>query len=440
MFFTFLLCNNSFSQDHFYFKNITSGSSTLPDTFCTFLTLFPDGHAVARIRAKEPGTQKEFVFELKLKESLSENSKPDDSLHFLYVYDEPLLISGRTGKFIFKPRIVFSERNDTPGIYFEPTRIEIKNRKGNWKSAAMLSKRIITGEAIRLEEELVTQFYANEEEFYIYMMYEPMTAVPEIRVEKMFLILVVDTNDPFIGPSAGKDLAKVTTLFSQIAKDLGLRNVVTTIISGDKFSRSNVEKTIKTLKPSSEDIVIYYFSGHGFRYSDDKSQYPRMSLKNKSDKDIDKFNLSVEEIYKKILRTKPQLTMVISDCCNAEIGASPLIGSKILTSKGFNFQNFNKEYAQKLFFPTVPTSILIGASKAKQYSVCNPELGGFFTNYFTTELYQKLYGFNETPATWRKIISEANEKTRLKSYSNYCRETKGRCIQTPVFSVYPAYN
>ena len=74
-------------------------------------------------------------------------------------------------------------------------------------------------------------------------------------------------------------------------------------------------------KPSSKDIVIFYYSGHGFRLQGDKSIYPRMSFrtaKNKADKQVGE-NMGLEEVYNRIKALMPGVTLALGDCCNADI-------------------------------------------------------------------------------------------------------------------------
>jgi hypothetical protein len=51
-------------------------------------------------------------------------------------------------------------------------------------------------------------------------------------------------------------------------------------ISGAKFGKANVEAALDNLKPGLNDIVIFYYSGHG--YSNDQQStklYPQFDLR-----------------------------------------------------------------------------------------------------------------------------------------------------------------
>ena len=65
------------------------------------------------------------------------------------------------------------------------------------------------------------------------------------------------------------------------------------------------------------DIVMFYYSGHGFRYPNDASDYPRMWLKTGSDENVETNNLRIEEdVYDHIIKMGAGVNIVLSDCCN----------------------------------------------------------------------------------------------------------------------------
>ena len=146
-------------------------------------------------------------------------------------------------------------------------------------------------------------------------------------------------------------------------------------------------------------------------------------------------NLPVEEVYDLILKKGAKVNIVMSDCCNENVGANPQTGTEPVKPGGRIFGSLNVEYAQRLFFPLNPLSIIIGTAGINQLATGNPEIGDFFTHYFISELNQSLYGFEDNPPGWTGIIAEAKTKATWKALSAFCENTNSRCKQTAVYNV-----
>lgn len=99
-----------------------------------------------------------------------------------------------------------------------------------------------------------------------------------------------------------------------------------------------------------------------------------------------------------------------------------------------NYDNF-----RKLFLPVQRTSIIIGSAAPEQLAVGNPNMGGFFTNFFKAELIKSLYS-NTGESTWLRISLNATENTRKQSLTALCNSTpniNGRCVQRAEIKVLP---
>ena len=100
----------------------------------------------------------------------------------------------------------------------------------------------------------------------------------------MFLIAVIDSDDKIIGERCSTDLNAVTETFEDLAGWLFIKWEEPKIIMGDDFSKSSVNDAIDNWltdqHPDENDIVIFYYSGHGFRYPNDASNFPPYVVKN----------------------------------------------------------------------------------------------------------------------------------------------------------------
>ena len=163
-----------------------------------------------------------------------------------------------------------------------------------------------------------------------------------------------------------------------------------------------------------------------------------MSLRTNPDQDIDKNNLSVEDVYKQILKLGARVNMVLTDCCNQDIGANSPVGRDVLKTRGGGYnataQSLNMDNCNALFFSKQPVSIIASSAQINQLATGNPALGGFFTYYFKGLLEKSLYSYDKSNS-WFRILLDAKEKARWQALSALCGA--GRCVQLAELKVNP---
>ncbi|MEO7314361.1 MAG: caspase family protein [Ginsengibacter sp.] len=443
-------CQAISGQGYYYFVYESPQIDGVSQMFKSFLTLQPDGTATVRVQYNAGKDNKLYLYEIALKDSSF--GTVNNNLKYLMPYKEaiPLIEEDTSG--ILLPRFIFKKEYDSSGYYYTPEKVEIKDASGSWLATRVTIHQQKTFEELKNDESFISSFYFKSDAFYGYVFDQTTRAIPPPRTEKMYLILVANTNDETVGVSAATDFKNVSKLFSNLAGDLGISQFIPTYIFGNGYSRQAVEAALDKLagmKPSSKDIVIFYFSGHGFRLTDDVSKYPRMSFRtvsNKANKEVGE-NMPLEDVYKRILALKAGVTMVLGDCCNADIYDNPVLGSDMIRPKGGGvLGNFSLESGKKLFFPPEPLSIIIGSVQKGHLSVGNPETGGYFTHYFTSELEKNLWGYfsdnlfsssaGKGSAAWLSISIAAAKNTYWKSKAKQCGPTPNdRCIQEAEISV-----
>ena len=423
----------SYSQSFFYFENELTFPNRPTLTYYTFLTVTPDGSATARLRYIEPVSGDDRLLELQLVDSIMDNGSTD--IRYLIAGEAPLLIKGNDDSGFVMPRFVFKKEGDGATAFYAPYATEYKVSEGNWNAASMKINQQKNIEELIHANDFVAHFFTETDEFYIYLFGEIVRAPnPVPRKEKLFLIVVANTLDSTIGITSKKDLVNITDLFTTMANNLAMK-IITTKIYGQTFNKKSVELAIAKLNPTPIDIVIFYYSGHGFRYSNDTSKYPRISLRTSLQQNIDQHNLSIEAVYKRIVKKGAKVNIVLSDCCNDDIGSPVPVGRNLLRTKGGGGQpSINMENCRALFFPQHPLSILSSAAEKNQLATGNPSLGGFFTNFVNIGLTNSLYGYQPS-TSWLRILLTAKEKARYQALTALCGS--GRCVQLAEISVVP---
>ncbi len=290
-----------------------------------------------------------------------------------------------------------------------------------------------------LSRPFIKQFFSEDDDFYNELFTTKTRGLTTLEKNiKMHIILVGDIADKKIGQACAGDIQKVTDIYQSLASFLGIKYVNITTLTGNKFSISNVKNAVNNLRPSSEDIVIFYYSGHGFRRPETNYRFPFMKLKSN---DVTKSelltnSLNIEDIYTLIRNKKARFNLVMSDCCNDAAESSNSIGARIgkLRSSGLNW---SEENCKKLFMNPQPMSVLATGADLDQRSSSNNTFGSFFTYFFKASM-ENYFAPKNKYATWDLVLRDTKVNTTHKANYTYCEGStrpRGACYQEPYYKI-----
>lgn len=432
--FCFLLAFSSlYSQSVFSVKyNFGSADST---RYYGFLVRFEDGSGLLRVRYVPLGTQTDQVMEMDLEENILLN--PDgtpDANRFQMQTVNPRIIAGNPEPGFPALAILFTLNPSSD--FFEPVSISSPDKKTSLAKEVFFEAQLLDRAAI--SQSFVRQFFSEDDDFYTrYFSSGTRGLTPLEKNIHLHLIAVADTLDKNIGPACSKDLQRMAETFRSLASYLGIGYSVTRLW-GESFSKKNVETTIARLKPASRDIVVFYYSGHGFRKSEEKKRFPFMKLKtfHTSKKDVYAHSLNVEDIFDKIRRKAARLNLVLSDCCNNDIITTNAVGTKPGKTKSSGI-DWSEDNLRTLFLNDNPMSILMASAQNGEKAASNNEFGSFFSYYFkqSVENYcSRLQRF----ATWDLVLQNAQKQTHFKARHTYCEKPfipENICRQNPEYKI-----
>ncbi len=212
----------------------------------------------------------------------------------------------------------------------------------------------------------------------------------------LYLILAADTNDPNIGRSVRVDRIEMQKLFQTIGeKSQNQLFVIEKVIEGDDFSRQMIVQAIEAARPGPDDIIVFSYSGHGFRESATETRWPEL--------DTPDGPISFKTVLQMIQQKGARQFIALADCCNQSIDVG--VRSRAVTRIGF-------ENIQQLFLDS-KTSVAASGSKPGQFSYGNDRYGGFFTAAFIDNLTKAL----QTGMGWEEIMARSRldvmEKARI---------------------------
>ena len=432
------------------FKNLTEFPK-----YTAMLVRYGNGTGFMRVRYSNKTHTETYVVDMEFDE-VEGRSKIDGLPHLT------LQFKGKSPRYIINTSGIKTNEAYNPDVLWFKKRAEDKNFKpwgvtslnqdGTYEQGKILAMKVMN--TADLTRAYVKQYFLEKESFYTNLFSPAQNTVPvavkphlppgnnptpsntnpttSTTPAKIHFILVANTEDPRIGSSVKKDVNNIYSEIKDVSTFLNLPlNYVE--ISGSKFGKANVETALNNLKPGPDDIVIFYYSGHGYSNEEQSTRlYPQFDLRQSRFEDITVATLNVADVYDKIKAKNARLNLIISDCCNSSLGTlKPEGKSFALTAK--SLLSWDKSFCSNLFMKS-KGSILATAAKKGQYAYGNTDVGGYFTSNLITSMEKYLSKFQGTTPSWDKIIAEAQTTTVSLSLSNLCT-AKTSCRQDPVYVV-----
>lgn len=188
-------------------------------------------------------------------------------------------------------------------------------------------------------------------------------------------ILFTDTNDKYIGKSTELDLSRISSMLVEAQSSLqGEMEFKYYIYPGNYCNPGSLRQVLNNININPQDVVFFYYSGHGTRSMHDTSDYPQMCLGLSASQQSKM--ISVEGFDMEIAKKKPRLRFTISDCCNS-VGEN--ISPKLEISKGASVVSSQTKANYKKLFMEKYGNVIVTSSRKGETSSCNSQMGGLFT-------------------------------------------------------------
>ena len=287
-----------------------------------------------------------------------------------------------------------------------------------------------------MDEEYIAQFYGQNEPEYKMM----LNGIRTVKTQKigtvigpssnssssdygtsntisnsaLHLVVVANTEVSDIGPACEIDLRRIRSEFSGIAKALGMK-LNESLVTGQNYSKARVETALRNLKPGSNDVVVFVYTGHGFRFKDQQDYYPCLDLTSSAYEDAEQNFMSLSDIFSTIVSKHARLNIVLSDCCNSIVNMNqPVVRSNSLFSRSNT--NFNLQKLSSLFLKTKGDIIATAASPG-EYSWCGDN-GGFFLLSFFESLRSQISALDQGNPSWNTLINNTISSAARKTDNN----------------------
>ncbi len=207
---------------------------------------------------------------------------------------------------------------------------------------------------------------------------------------------------PGIGTSVEKDRANIKALLKDIEASTGLTLKGKLFHKKEQLSAPKIINQLQKMEIGRDDVVFFYFSGHGVRIAEHDSKWPKLELPGSD------HVLWMSTVIEQVNDKNPRLAIVMADSCNWLYGkplpkdtASPFTADPADPAAGY----------KALFLHSKGTVYASGSSKGET-AVGLDKTGGMFTNAFRGVLAKDK---GDACARWETLMKKATKPIRVKN-------------------------
>lgn len=389
-----------------------------------------DGTGEIRIAFTDPKTKKKNLFDIEMVEAYGEENGKEDRNVLVYVGSEPIRVLGDAE--YLPDHFVFEYNPETK--FYEPRIVMTLHPDGTEEIGTLDEVRLLEDED--LTREFALNYFTEDDEIFKNLFEEAETRglTAQEKKTQLHLVLVANTEDKSIGNSCVVDKNATYNTFKDVAEYLGI-TFKPTVIAGTDFSKKNVDLALRNLKPGPTDIVVFYYSGHGYNEVNSPALYPFLDLRDKSYQNVGgEYTINIETIYNNIKAKGGRLNLVVSDCCNSDPFKTNNISTDGPTTRTSSI-GWNMNNCKALFLNNTPFSLLITAAAKGELSAGNSNKGGIFTFNFRESLEKYLSPFANN-VDWTNLVASARMQTIATAKRTGCRQEDNSlraCVQNPLY-------
>ena len=256
-----------------------------------------------------------------------------------------------------------------------------------------------------LENDSISMKIINEYSFNQRVM-QPFLSQPS---DTIHLFTLTNDIEPRIKDAAKKNKDNIVWLIRGLAKASSMKfNHIP--IESENFNKTYVTGKIRDFSATKNSVIIFYYSGHGFRFSNQNSTWPYIDLSDSDDdSNIEKESLEIKnDIFDKLDNINSRLLIVVGECCNRKI---PLLEPQDngIISSGPDKPKFNRNSAKKLI--SYSGKILIATCKPDESSYYDERNGGVFGHNFFENLNSEISDSHQGTVSWVNLFLGAINET-----------------------------
>lgn len=234
----------------------------------------------------------------------------------------------------------------------------------------------------------------------------------------LYLILCVDLDEQKVKAGAKYVKRHLPSKLRRIAQKCGMR-FKEIMMTKALFNRSALKDTIIGLRFGSNDAVVFYFLGHGFRYRDQSNVrldvFPQLFVSNQADDHPYDAGLHLGWVHSEIKAKlkKPRFLLSIGECCNTKIGINAPGNVPVDVAARVPF---SEEEKLKQLFLYSRGHVIVSSSKPLQKSYLSRN-GGIFYSNFEQVLADETTSAGARLPTWEGVLQKVSVKVKKQARS-----------------------
>lgn len=429
-------------QSVYYFQyNFNKPGNNI--SYYTFFSLNEDGSALARVRFTNPADKQDALVEMQLEEDFTFIRPGEiDTTKILYRAIN-YTIKSDNGNIKLDTPLTFVFKINPVTDEGEPAGVLVPGEK-DLNTATSFKAEYIDAQRLR-NPSFLGLFFSEGDDFYDRLLFPKTKGLSNSEKDmKMLMVIVANITDTAIGDDCKNDMLRFEQSMTDIALKLGIakKNIIATKIAGNNYSKKNVQDAVAGLKAKvvpKKDIVIFYYSGHGFTKPEEKKnrhRYPFIDLCRPNETNYLQCALNIEDdIFNKITPLGARLNLVIGDCCNYPVIVNKVDVKKKGKKKSLGFFA-SESNMRSLFLNDVSTSILACAADTGELATCHNDYGSYFSYYFKANI-ESFCSIFRSNSSWQQLFAETSAQTTKLARRTLCNLTNKRCVQNPIIKILP---
>ena len=246
-----------------------------------------------------------------------------------------------------------------------------------------------------------------------------------LQAQTIHFMLFAATNDAELGAAAENVKKYFTYTFIPSLRNNSGMSVSANYYCGNDFTKSKLESVVSNLYCGSNDVIIFYFYGHGFNdcrsSCPNPNDYPTITL-GTNEGPINPRMKSELDIFNSLKKKPHRLLITIAECCNRCMGGSC---SSIPQVTPNYVVDISAQKIKQLFSAT--GDYIVSSSSKGEYSFSGNM--GFFTSGFKNAFEEEVSSSNRNYPSWSSVFNNAASKTTATASRHEVDGTK--CVQHP---------
>lgn len=247
--------------------------------------------------------------------------------------------------------------------------------------------------------------------------------------QTVHFVLFAATNDFKLGAASDAALRYFQYEFVPLLGNVGF-NVRPQYYAGSDFTRSNLDYAVSNLRTNSNDIIIFYYTGHGYNNctASNPNDFPTLLVGTNDGENIPGKSKAEMDIFN-ALRVKPhKLLLTVAESCNK---CHRQNASAIPRMVSYGAADVDVTKFRNLFLSS--GDYLVSSCRKDEFSY-GLQIG-FFTGAFVDVLKEETAKESQSTPSWSSIFNKTATRT-TNDASKSTDDNGNRCIQHPQFKEY----